>query len=142
MTSTGPLPPLGELLTDDPWWRYPSACLAGEGIAHLRVWAAAYGSVRGYLAVVTETGLGASVTNSIEDIWEQLFARWRPLTLIEHWPAAEALGEEHLDLVHVDDRREPSWSRIWPVPEASPRHGELAAWMAGHGHVIIGGVRP
>ncbi len=32
------LPPLGELVTDDPFWRYPSAALPGEGVAHLRVW--------------------------------------------------------------------------------------------------------
>lgn len=138
---TGPagpdLPPLGELVTDDPFWRYPSACLAGEGIAHLRVWAARAGS--GHLAVVSETGLGASVTNSIENIWDALTHRYRgPLTLIEHYPAAEnSPGEgEYLDLVHVDSRRQPAWQRLWPTPPANPGHGALDRWMATHGHVI------
>ena len=31
------LPPLGELVTDDPFWRYPPAAMPGEGVAHLRV---------------------------------------------------------------------------------------------------------
>ncbi len=97
---TGPgLPPLGELVTDDPCWRYPSACLAGEGIAHLRVWVTADRS--GYLAVVSETGLGASITNSIEDIWDVLAALYPgPLTLIEHYPVGESfpVDGEHLDL--------------------------------------------
>ena len=32
------LPPLGELIADDPFWRYPSGSGSGEGVAHLRVW--------------------------------------------------------------------------------------------------------
>jgi hypothetical protein len=133
---TGPdLPPLGELVTDDPWWRYPSACLAGDGIAHLRVWAAG----GGHLAVVSETGIGASVTNSITGIWAVLAARYPgPLTLIEHYPAAESFGGgEHLDLVHVDDRRQPAWRRLWPTSPANPDHDLLNAWMSRHGRVII-----
>jgi hypothetical protein len=36
--SPADLPPLGALVADDPFWRYPTAGLAREGVAHLRVW--------------------------------------------------------------------------------------------------------
>jgi hypothetical protein len=65
MTPASPsdLPPLGELVADEPAWRYPSATTAGEGAAHLRVWLTT-GAEPGHLAVVTETGLAASVTKN------------------------------------------------------------------------------
>jgi hypothetical protein len=46
--SAADLPPLGELLVDDPFWQYPAWGLAREGAAHLRVWATAAASA-GYL---------------------------------------------------------------------------------------------
>jgi hypothetical protein len=61
--SADDLPPLGELLVDDPFWQYPAWGLAREGAGHLRVWATA-AAAPGYLAVVTETGGITSVTNS------------------------------------------------------------------------------
>ena len=61
--SPADLPPLGELVADDLFWRYPSGDLAGEDVARRRVWLTA-GSEPGYLAVVTETGRAASVTES------------------------------------------------------------------------------
>jgi hypothetical protein len=66
--SPSDLPPLGELIADEPFWRYPSATTAEEGVAHLRVWLTT-GAEPGHLAVVTETGLGASVTESAGHIW-------------------------------------------------------------------------
>jgi hypothetical protein len=85
-------------------------------------------------------GLGASITNSAEAIWDELTARWPgPLTLIEHYPAAEAMpGDgEHLDQVVIGSRPQPSWRRIWPVPASSPDHDWLAGWMTRHGRRII-----
>jgi hypothetical protein len=120
-----------------PFWRYPSACLAGEGVARLRVWAAPSGT--GHLAVVTELGLGASITNSIEDIWDDLRARWPDgLTLLEHYPAAESLpdDEDHLDQVVIGPGREPAWRRVWPVSASNPDRDQLAGWMSRHGHRI------
>ena len=35
--SPSDLPPLGELVAEEPFWRYPSATMAGAGAAHLRV---------------------------------------------------------------------------------------------------------
>jgi hypothetical protein len=97
VTSFPSLPPIGELELDDPFWRYPSGAGAGEGVARLRVWAASGGT--GHLAVVTELGLGASITNSIEDIWDDLRARWHgDLTLLEHYPAAESFPD---DITHA-----------------------------------------
>jgi hypothetical protein len=132
------LPPLGDLVADDPFWRYPSGCAASEGVARLRVWMAAGGA--GHLAVVTELGLGASVTNSVPDIWRVLRSRWPgPLTLLEHWPAAESFSDdgEHLDQVVTDNGRAPSWRRVWPVPATNPDHSRLTDWMSRYGYRII-----
>lgn len=50
------LPPLGEPIVEDPFWRYLAGA-AREGVAHLRVWLTV-GPEPGYLAVVTEAGEG------------------------------------------------------------------------------------
>jgi hypothetical protein len=65
--SADDLPPLGELVADDPFWRYPAG-MAREGVAHLRVWTTVT-DPPGHLAVVTETGPGGSVTESAGLIW-------------------------------------------------------------------------
>lgn len=81
------LPPLGQLVADDPFWRYPSGTLGREGVAHLRVWLPA-GPESGHLAVVIETGLAACVTESDGHIWAELARRYGPsLVLLEHYPA-------------------------------------------------------
>ena len=90
-----PLPPISDaqtaLVRDDPAWPYRSACAAGGGIAHLRVWQA---GDDGYVAIVTETGLGASTTNSAAEIWAELTIRFPGrLVLLEHWPAGD--GDDH-----------------------------------------------
>jgi len=137
--SADDLPPLGELLVDDPFWPYPAWGLAREGIGHLRLWATATASP-GYLAVVTETGSITSVSESAGRIWADLARKCGPsLVLLEHHPAPE-LGEdvEILDLVRIGADGSPHWSRVWPTPEDNPRHAGLELWMAGHGHQIIG----
>ena len=132
------LPPLGELVTDDPFWRYPPAAMPGEGVAHLRVWLT-IGPEPGHLAVVTGTGPPASVTQSAGQIWAELAGRWGPsLVLLEHSPAPGAGdGEETLDLVLIGADGSPRWSRVWPTPEEHPRHAGLELWMAVHGHQIV-----
>src|SRR6476620_818981 len=96
------LPPLGELLAADPFWRYPARGLAREGAGHLRVRAPAAASA-GYLAVVTETGGLISVTESAGRIRAGLARRYGPsLVLLEHDPApGSGAGMEALDLVRV-----------------------------------------
>jgi hypothetical protein len=142
-TSADDLPPLGELLVDDPFWQYPAWGLAREGAGHLRVWATATASP-GYLAVVTETGGITPVTNSVtesaERIWADLARRYGPcIVLLEHHPAPESgEGMETLDLVHIGADGSPHWSRVWPTPEQNPRHAGLERWMAACGHQIIG----
>ena len=42
--SADDLPPLGELLVDDPFWQYPAWGPAREGAGHVRVWATAAAS--------------------------------------------------------------------------------------------------
>jgi hypothetical protein len=65
------LPPLGELIADDPFGRYPLGTMAGQGVAHLRVWLTG-GPEPGHLAVVTETGTVAALTESAGRIWAEL----------------------------------------------------------------------
>ena len=137
--SADDLPPLGELLVDDPFWQYPAWGLACEGVGHLRLWATATASP-GYLAVVTETSSITSVSESAGRIWADLARRYGPsLVLLEHHPAPELGADvETLDLVRIGADGSPHWSRVWPTPEDHPRHAGLELWMAGHGHRIIG----
>lgn len=132
-------PPLGPLQVDDPAWRYPSPDCAGRsGVARLRVWVAGAGHA-GYVAVVTELGIGVSITNAIADIAGVLTAEFgSPLALIEHWPAAQAPETgEHLDLVDVDGRT-PRWGRLWPTSPRHPDHQAHNAWMAAHAAIVLG----
>jgi hypothetical protein len=135
--SASGLPPLGELVADDRFWRYPPGTLAREGVAQLRVWVTA-ATPPGHLAVVTETSLAASVTNSAGYIRAEL-AHWygSSLVLLEYSPVEAGEGEESLDLVQADVRGEPHWTRIWPTADDNPRHAELETWMAAHGHQIV-----
>jgi hypothetical protein len=137
--SADDLPPLGELVADEPFWRYPSSAMVREGIAHLRVWLTA-DPEPGHLAVVTETGSTASVTESAGQIRAELACRYGPsAVLLEHHPAPE-LGEgmETLDLVRIGADGSPHWTRVWPTPEENPRHAGLELWMAVHGYRIVG----
>ena len=137
--SAADLPPLGELLVDDPFWQYPARGLAREGAGHVRVWATAAASA-GYLAVVTETGGFTSVTESAGRIRAGLARRHGPcLVLLEHHPAPESgEGMETLDLVRLGADGSPHWSRVWPTPQENPRHTGLELWMAAYGHQILG----
>src|SRR5690348_7557348 len=109
------LPPLGELIADEPFWRHRAGGLAREGVAHLRVWLTA-GLEPVHLAIVTETGGTASVTESAGPIWAELVGRFgSSLVLLEHCPAPEVgEGMETLDLVRVGADGSPHWTRIWP----------------------------
>jgi hypothetical protein len=132
------LPPLGELVADEPFWRYPSGGQDREGVARLRVWTTAT-DPPGHLAVVTETGAAASVTEAAGRIWARLTRRYGPsLVLLEHRPAPEDReGAETLDLVRAGADGSPHWSRVWPTPEENPRHAALELWMATDGHRIV-----
>jgi len=135
--STDNLPPLGELIADDPFWRYPSATTP-ERVAHLRVWLTG-GPEPGHLAVVTETGHTGSVTESAGRIWAELARRYGPsVVLLEH-TLAPGFGEgaETLDLVRVGADGSPHWTRVWPAAEDNPRHAQLEHWMASYGHQIV-----
>jgi hypothetical protein len=132
------LPPLGELIAGDPFWRFPSGPGSKEGVAHLRVWLTA-GAGAGHLAVVTETGSADSVTGSAGYIRSDL-TRWygSSLVLLERYPGAE--DEEStgtLDLARIGTGGSPRWTRIWPTPEGHPRHAGLELWMAAGGRQIV-----
>ena len=133
------LPPLGELIADEPFWRYPIGPTGREGVAHLRVWLTA-GPEPGHLAVVTQTGSAASVTGSAGQVWAGLARRYGPwLVLLEHHPAPEAGdGGETLDLVRIGADGSPHWLGVWPTAGDNPRHAGLELWMAVHGHQIVG----
>jgi hypothetical protein len=132
------LPPIGDLIADEPFWRYRLGATAAQGVAHLRVWLTA-GSEPGHLAVVSETGSAASVTESASHIWAALARRYGPaVVLLAHHPAPEAgEGAETLDLVRIGADGSAHWLRVWPTAEDNPRHAGLELWMAGHGYQII-----
>jgi hypothetical protein len=132
------LPVPGRLLIDEPRWIYPSACAAGRGTAQLHVWEAANSA--GYLAIVTETSEGATITNSAEPIWASLrrVLRDGQITVLEHWPASQAGGSgEHLDQVTVSARGV-HWRRIWPTGPENPGHSTFEAWMIAYGQDLLG----
>ncbi|PPJ36464.1 hypothetical protein C5E45_20685 [Nocardia nova] len=126
---------------DIPDWSYQSSCAAGFGTAHLRV----FGDLGTDLVIVSERGIGASVTNSAEHTWAAVANdfgthRGEVPVLLEHWPAGQgATDTEHLDQLVVIDGA-PRWRRIWPVPEANPDHAENAAWTQAIGHTAIEGL--
>ena len=93
----------------------------------------------GHLAVVTETGSAAWVTESDGQIWAELARRYGPsLVLLEHHLAPEAgQGAETLDLIHIGADGTPHWLGVWPTAEENPRHAELELWMAIHGRRIV-----
>lgn len=134
-----PLPRPIRLLETRPAWSYPAPRAATRyGHAHLTLWAALHaGDVPGFLAVVTETGHGLSITNGMEHLWMELHGRWakftQPLTLIEHYPPTEgAAHEEHLDEAWVEPGGHPAWRRIWPTTPVNPDHDLLTAWSDEH----------
>jgi hypothetical protein len=136
--SPSDLPPLGELVADDPFGRYPSGILGREGVAHLRVWLTA-GPEPGHLAVVTQTSSAAAVTESAPHIWAALARRYGPsLVLLEHHLAPETgEGTETLDLVRIGADGSAHWLRVWPTPEDNPRHAGLELWMAVQGYQVV-----
>ena len=136
--SPGDLPPLGELVADEPFWRYRLGAPGREGVAHLRVWTTAT-VPPGYVTVVTETGSAAEVTESAGYIWAVLARRFgSSLVLLEHYLVPEdEEGVETLDLVRVGEDGNPHWLRVWPTPEENPRHAGLELWMAVHGYQVV-----
>ena len=136
--SPNSLPPLGELIADEPFWQYPASLTAGAGVAHLRVWLTA-GPEPGHLAVVTETSTAGTVTESAGPIWAGLTRRYGPsVVLLEHHLAPEdAEGAETLDLIRVGADGSPHWLRVWPTQQDNPRHPGLESWMAVHGYQVV-----
>ena len=132
------MPPIGELIADEPFWRYLPGATSKEGVAHLRVWLTT-GTEPGHLAVVTETGATDSVTRSAGHIWTELARRYGPpLVLLEHHLGPEMEeGVETLDLVQAGADGAPHWLRVWPTSQDNPRHTGLDLWMAVHGYQIV-----
>jgi len=132
------LPQLGDLVADEPFWRYPAAGPDREDGAHLRVWLTT-GPEPGYLAVVTETGPAASVTESAGHIRAGLARRYGPAVVLldHHLAPGFDQGAQTLDLVRFGADGSPRWSRIWPTPAEHPRHAGLELWMAAHGYQIV-----
>jgi hypothetical protein len=131
------LPPIGQLIADEPFWRYGTGT-AREGSAHLRVWLTT-APEPGYLAAVTKTASEAAITESTAQILAELASRYGPsVVLIEHHLAPETgEGIETLDLVQIAADGSPRWLRVWPSPADSPRHAPLERWMATYGYQIV-----
>ncbi|MDX2683711.1 hypothetical protein [Streptomyces soliscabiei] len=100
------------------------------------------GPENGHVAIVTETGLGASTTNSAGEIWDELTARFPgPLVLLEHWPAGDGDDHDRLDQVGLVGRR-PTWRRIWPTAPANPDHHLRQTWIQAYGHDLLAVSQP
>jgi hypothetical protein len=128
------LPHLDELAHFDPEWVYRDSDGA-EGVAVLRVWRAG----PGHFAVVTEKGLGRSVTNAARAIRATLAAQYgEPLTLAEHWPLSQAPeAGEHVDLVlPATFNGGQGWSPLHPVGSRHPHAEILTAWWLAYGDQI------
>jgi hypothetical protein len=117
-----------ELICVTEEWRYDSACGDGYGLARLALWRAPVGHV----AMVSDLGIGASVTNSAENVWAALVVDYPgPLVLLEHYPGGAQggeLDEEHIDQADVVDGQ-PRWRRIWPIRRSHPLYDELHSWV-------------
>jgi hypothetical protein len=135
--SADDLPPLGELVADEPFWRHPTGTPARVGIAHLRVWETAT-TRPGHLAVITQTGPAGSVSTAAGPIRAELARRYGPsLVLLEHTRRQAPQESEHLDLVRIGADGQPHWTRVWPTGEDHPRHAGLQAWITAYGHQIV-----
>lgn len=122
-------------LVDDPAFTFPASCAGGGGMAGLRVWRTADG---GHLALVTEKGLGVSITNAAEEITAALNARFRgSLVILEHWLPGDGADHDRLDQVLVPPGRAPRWRPVWPVPPANPDHAAHREWMRTCGRTLL-----
>ncbi|MEU9837467.1 hypothetical protein AB0D67_38530 [Streptosporangium sp. NPDC048047] len=131
------LPVPGDLILNNPAWLYPSPCAAGSGMAHLRIWTTRTAAPHTHLAIVSQMGIGASVTNSATSIHATLtHALNGPVVLLEHWPEQESHGPEHLDQVTIT-AGQPDWRRIWPTSVSNPDRSRFETWMNHHGHPLL-----
>lgn len=135
-----PFPPLPHVqdparpVIDDPVWTYPSRCAGGGGIALLRAWPTDRG---GHLAILTDSGVGVSITNAAEDIAPKLAKLLPgPLVVMEHYPRTGPDCQEHMDQVVVVNGV-PHWRPVWPIPPVNPRFAENDAWMRGPGSIVL-----
>lgn len=123
------------LVEDDAAWTYASACVGSGGIALLRVWRTTDG---GHLAIVTENGIGVSVTNSAEEIGAALTACFPgPLVVLEHYRAGDGTNYERLDQVLTGPGRETRWRPVWPIPPSHPDFERHRAWMRECGSTLL-----
>jgi hypothetical protein len=128
------LPHLDEMVRFEPQWVYRDGD-GVEGQAILRVWRAR----PGYFAVVTETGIGRSVTNAVRAIWDALIGEYgEPFGLAEHWPYAQAPETgEHVDLVLPPAGPGcQGWTPLWPIARRAPHAEVNSAWWAAYGDQI------
>ena len=132
------LPPLGELVADDPFWRYPSAAMPGEGVAHLRVWLTT-GPEPGHLAVVTGTGPSASALSPLGRSGLSSPAGEGPCSSSSSTPPLPGPGTARRPSIWSSSAPMgvPAGPASGPTPEENPRHAGLELWMAVHGHQIV-----
>lgn len=136
-----PFPPLPRvpdpdvLEADEPAWTYPSSCAGGGGIALLRVWRTDNG---GHLAMLTENGIGVSITNAAEEITAKLSLNYPgPLVVLEHYRKGDGADHERLDQVVVPPGRSALWRPVWPIPPVNPDHADHRDWMRDRGHALL-----
>jgi hypothetical protein len=109
--SADDLPPLAELIADDPFLRHPAVGLAREDVAHLRVWTTAT-DPPGRSGPSSPAGTGPTSCCSSTTPTRDRRRRGDPRPVPHR------------------RRRQPHWLRVWPTPEENPRHAGLELWMA------------
>jgi hypothetical protein len=131
------LPPIGDLIADEPFWRYRSAPRLGR---ELRTCAC---------------GLPRRLSQAACPLSLRLAPRLRSRSLLRisgphssaaHWPSV-VLIEHYLAPETEEGRRPSTWSASAPTavctdsvsdrPRRKPRHAELELGMAVHGYQIV-----
>ena len=115
-------------------WHYPGVNAIG-GQAHVRAWAIPGG---GRLVVVTELGVGCSVTNAAHLIHERLTnLHDAEVIMLEHCPSEMRGGEgPTLDQVTAVDGH-PRWRRIWPASPLNIDYAGFRSWIGTGGGPVL-----
>ncbi|MFF8786745.1 hypothetical protein [Streptomyces sp. NPDC015125] len=88
--------------------------------------------------ILTETGIGVTITNAAEEITAKL-SRHIPgnLVVLEHWRAGNGADHDRLAQVRAPNGRSARWRAIWPIPPANPRYEAHRDWMHAYGHTLL-----
>lgn len=118
------------LIHDEPQWPMPSPLTREPSLRRLRVW-----EVNATLvAVITERGIGTSVTNAAREAYTAVHLRFPGARVFEHYPADVGVSDvEHFDEISFTPEGRMEW-KPWPLavivewlgPDALEQPGDSA----------------